>query len=161
MSDKSVRTMTRGAEAGTRPAEARRLALLLGQPWDAVVAVAAGGAIGALARYGISLAWPAPPGTFPWTTFLINVVGCALMGVLMVLTVEVFSAHRLIRPFAGTGILGGFTTFSTYAVETDRLVAVGAPRTGLVYLAATPVAALAAVWVAAVLTRAVIRRDAR
>jgi fluoride exporter len=154
MSEESVRTMPRGA--GAAPATPRRL--LLGQPWDAVAAVALGGALGALARYGINLAWPTPPGTFPWATFLINVVGCALMGALMVLAVELFSAHRLVRPFAGTGILGGFTTFSTYAVDIDRLVATGAARTGLLYLLLTPVAALAAVWLAAVATRGAVRR---
>src|SRR5437763_10088263 len=79
--------------------------------------IAAGGALGALARYGVSLALPTQPGHFPWGTFAINVVGCALIGVLMVLIMEVWSAHRLLRPFLGVGVLGGFTTFSTYAVD--------------------------------------------
>ena len=161
MSDDSGRTMTRqAAGAGTGPAERQR-ARLFGESWDAVGVVAVGGAMGALARYGIGLAWPTPVGTFPWATLLINVVGCALMGILMVLIGEVFVAHRLIRPFAGTGILGGFTTFSTYAVDAEQLVAHGAARTGLLYLVATPAAALAAVGVAAVLTREAVRRRTR
>jgi CrcB protein len=64
--------------------------------------------------------------------------------------------HRLVRPFFGTGVLGGFTTFSTYAVDIQKLVAGGRPRAGLAYLAATPCAALAAVWLAAAVTRRLV-----
>jgi CrcB protein len=66
---------------------------------------------------------------------------------------DVWAAHRLVRPFFGTGILGGFTTFSTYAVDIQKLVDAGEARTGLAYLAATLLAALAAVWLAATVTR--------
>ncbi|MES4906422.1 MULTISPECIES: CrcB family protein [unclassified Streptomyces] len=118
-----------------------------------VCAVAVGGAAGAVARYGASLLWPIPAGAFPWTTFLVNAVGCGLIGVLLVLITEVWAAHRLVRPFFGTGVLGGFTTFSTYAVDIERLVDGGSPATGLVYLVATPLAALAAVWAAVAATR--------
>ena len=84
--------------------------------------IAAGGMLGAGARHAASLAWPAPPGSFPWTTLGVNVAGCLLIGALMVLVVEVGGAHPLLRPFAGVGVLGGFTTFSTYAVETTELL---------------------------------------
>jgi CrcB protein len=87
---------------------------------------------------------------------LVNVAGCAVIGVFMVVIAEVWAAHRLVRPFFGTGVLGGFTTFSTYAVGVQRLVAGGRPATGLGYLAVTLLAALAAVWTAAWLTRRVI-----
>jgi CrcB protein len=110
--------------------------------------VALGGAIGATARYGASLLWPSQAGGFPWTTFWVNVVGCAVIGVFMVAVTEVWAVHRLVRPFFGTGVLGGFTTFSTYAVDIQKLVDEGHPATGLVYLAATLCAALAAVWLA-------------
>ncbi|MFC8127348.1 fluoride efflux transporter CrcB [Streptomyces sp. NPDC057302] len=125
--------------------------------WPVVAVVAVGGAIGASARYGASLIWPTAPGTFPATTLLVNVVGCALMGVLMVLLTEVrTSSHRLLRPFFGTGVLGGFTTFSTYAVDIERLVEAGHAGTGLAYLGLTLLAALAAVWSAAWATRRVV-----
>jgi CrcB protein len=117
--------------------------------------VSAGGALGALARYGLSVAWPHRPGTFPWATLVTNVTGCLLIGVLMVLVAEVWAAHRLLRPFLGTGILGGYTTFSTYTVDVRRLFAAGAPVTGLVYLLVTVVAALAAVYVGITMTRLV------
>lgn len=126
---------------------------------SAVVAVvAAGGALGAATRYGAGLLWPTAPGAFPWTTLAVNVAGCAAIGVLMVLISEVWAAHRLVRPFFGTGVLGGFTTFSTYAADIQRLVAGGRAQVGLAYLAATLLAALSAVWCAAALTRRLITR---
>ncbi|MFD8865133.1 fluoride efflux transporter FluC [Streptomyces sp. NPDC059590] len=118
-----------------------------------VCVVAVGGAAGAVARYGASLLWPTKTDGFPWTTFAINAVGCALIGVFLALITEVWAAHRLVRPFFGTGVLGGFTTFSTYTVDFERLIDGGHPATGLAYLAATPLAALAAVWAAVAATR--------
>ncbi|MDN3024177.1 fluoride efflux transporter CrcB [Streptomyces sp. S.PB5] len=123
-----------------------------------VAVVALGGALGATARYALSLWWPLQPGTFPWATFWTNVVGCAVIGVFMVLITDVWAAHRLVRPFFGTGVLGGFTTFSTYAVDIRRLVDSGHPGTGLAYLAATLLAALTAVWLAATATRRLLKR---
>ncbi|MYU47742.1 chromosome condensation protein CrcB [Streptomyces sp. SID7803] len=109
---------------------------------------------GASARYGAALLWPTATGTFPpWTTLVVNVVGCAVIGVFMVIISEVWAAHRLVRPFFGTGVLGGFTTFSTYAVDIERLVSKDRAGTGLVYLGVTLLAALAAVWSAVWLTR--------
>ena len=121
--------------------------------WPVVAVVAAGGAVGASARYGASLIWPVAPDAFPWTTLLVNGIGCAVMGVFMVILTEVWTAHRLVRPFFGTGVLGGFTTFSTYAVDIERLVNGGHARTGLAYLGLTLLAALGAVWSAVWATR--------
>jgi len=115
--------------------------------WPVVVSVSAGGVLGALARYGIGHAWPTATGGFPWATFVINVTGCLLIGALMVLVTDIFTKpkHRLLRPFLGVGVLGGYTTFSTYAVETRNLIAAGAPGTAALYLLATLAAALLAV----------------
>ncbi|POX64637.1 fluoride efflux transporter CrcB [Streptomyces sp. Ru62] len=121
-----------------------------------IAVVAAGGALGAMARYGASLLWPTAPGTFPWTTLVVNAAGCAVIGAFMVVITDVWAAHRLVRPFFGTGVLGGFTTFSTYSVDIHQLVQGGHARTGLAYLAATLFAALAAVWLAAAATRGLI-----
>ncbi|MFF8943440.1 fluoride efflux transporter CrcB [Streptomyces sp. NPDC014864] len=126
-----------------------------------VAVVALGGAVGATARYAASLCWPAPPGGFPWATFWTNVTGCAVIGVFMVVITDVWAAHRLVRPFFGTGVLGGFTTFSTYAVDVQKLVDSGHARTGLAYLAATLLAALAAVWLAVTAARRVLARRQR
>lgn len=121
-----------------------------------VVAVALGGGVGASARYGASLLWPTAAGAFPWTTLAVNAIGCALIGVFMVVITDLWAAHRLVRPFFGTGVLGGFTTFSTYAVDIQHLVDGRRAGIGLAYLGATPLAALAAVWIAATFTRRVI-----
>ncbi|MGC5050976.1 fluoride efflux transporter CrcB [Micromonospora sp. DT48] len=117
--------------------------------------IAVGGMIGAVVRHGLATAFPPSPHGFPWATFAVNVSGCLLIGVLMVLITEAWTAPRLVRPFLGVGVLGGYTTFSTYAVEVQQAVAAGAARTGLLYLAGTLVAALAAVWSGMVLTRLV------
>jgi len=112
-----------------------------------LAAVAVGGVLGALARYGAGVALPTVPGTFPLTTFLVNVLGCLLMGALVgALARRAGTIHPLLRPFLGTGVLGGFTTFSTYAVDADGLLTGPAPHIalGLAYLVGTLVAAVGA-----------------
>jgi fluoride exporter len=126
-------------------------------PVPVLVAVSAGGVLGALARYGISMALPHPPGVFAWSTFLINVSGCLLIGVLMVLITEVWTGRRLLRPFLGVGVLGGYTTFSTYTVDIHQMIAAGAPGTALGYLAATPAGAFLAVWAGTAVTAQAVR----
>ncbi|MFF7281040.1 fluoride efflux transporter CrcB [Streptomyces griseorubiginosus] len=138
------------------PARPPRQSLWQGQA-PVVAVVALGGALGATARYALALHWPVQPGGFPWATFWTNVVGCAVIGVFMVVITDVWAAHRLVRPFFGTGVLGGFTTFSTYAVDIQRLVDHGRPVTGLAYLAATLLAALTAVWLASTAARRVLK----
>ncbi|MFH8385349.1 fluoride efflux transporter CrcB [Kitasatospora sp. NPDC018058] len=138
----------------------RRPPVLRGQG-PAVAVVAVGGAIGALARYAAGLGWVTGPTAFPWTTLLINVVGCAVIGVFLVVITEGRPAHPLLRPFFGTGVLGGFTTFSTYSVDIRRLLEAGRLGPGLAYLGLTLLLALGAVWAAAVLTRRLIRRPVR
>ncbi|MFE1449800.1 fluoride efflux transporter CrcB [Streptomyces olivaceoviridis] len=138
-----------------RSAPAWRRGLADGQA-PVIAVVAAGGALGAVARYGASLLWPTAEGAFPWTTLVVNATGCAVIGVFMVVITDLWAAHRLVRPFFGTGVLGGFTTFSTYSVDIQQLVQSGQARTGLAYLAATLLAALAAVWLAAAATRRLI-----
>ncbi|MFG2352409.1 fluoride efflux transporter CrcB [Streptomyces sp. NPDC048521] len=142
-----------------RPASRRRPDWRAQAPVVAVVAL--GGALGASARYALTVAWPTPPGGFPWATFWTNVIGCAVIGVFMVLITDVWAAHRLVRPFFGTGVLGGFTTFSTYAVDIRKLVDAGRPGLGLAYLTATLIAALAAVWLASAAARRVLIRRQR
>ncbi len=132
------------AEPGIRP----RISL------DVPVVIAAGGALGAVGRYGLTVVMPHNQGGFPWATFWTNVAGCLLIGVVMVMLTEgAGRPHRLVRPFVGVGILGGLTTFSTYTVDINRLVAAGTPGTALVYMFATLAAALVAVQVGMVMTR--------
>ena len=113
---------------------------------------------GALARYGLATAWPHGAPGFPWATLVTNVSGSLLIGVLMVLVTEVLTGRRLLRPFLGVGVLGGYTTFSTYVVDVQRAAAAGAPWVALLYLLVTVVAARVAVWAGAAVAGRLVRR---
>jgi CrcB protein len=115
-------------------------------PWPVLGAISAGGVLGALARYGLGVAWPHAPGAFAWSTFAINVTGCLLIGMLMVGVTELWAHRRLVRPFLGVGVLGGYTTFSTSVVDAQQLIGAGAPGVALLSLAGTALGALLAVW---------------
>ncbi|MCD2191063.1 fluoride efflux transporter CrcB [Actinomycetospora soli] len=134
--------------AGRRPGEA----MLRGQG-AITVAVSIGGALGALARWVLQVLFPPAPGGFPAATFAINVVGCLLMGVLVVLVTEARESHPLLRPFLGVGVLGGFTTFSSFTVEAHQLLAGRHLAVAGLYLALTIAAALVAVVTGLGLTR--------
>jgi CrcB protein len=113
--------------------------------WDIVAAVAIGGVVGAEARYGLGVLAPHSAHQFPWTTVAINVAGCLLIGVLMGVLGNLQHPPRLARPLLGTGVLGGFTTFSTFSVDVDTLAHAG--RWGLAagYLVVTAVVCIVAV----------------
>ena len=137
------------------PAQQRELTP---SPLPVLAAVSAGGVLGALARYGLAQAWPHEAGGFAWSTLLINVTGCFLIGVLMVIIARVTPDQRLLRPFLGVGVLGGYTTFSTYVVDIYRAAGAGAPWTALSYLGSTLAGATAAVWAGTALTSRLVRR---
>ncbi|MFD7430730.1 fluoride efflux transporter FluC [Streptomyces sp. NPDC059818] len=118
-----------------------------------VGAVAVGGAAGAVARYGAERLWPTGASAFPWTILLVNTVGCFLMGVLMVtLKLRFPGAPRLISPLLGTGVLGGFTSFSHYTDNVRELFENHQPGYAVGCLVLTVVAALAAVTAGAFVT---------
>ena len=120
-----------------------------------LAAIAVGGALGSVARQLVGQALPTAPGGFPWGTFLINVGGSLLIGILMAVLRLRPAHHRLLRPFLGVGILSGFTTFSTYAVQSHELVRSGHPLVAIMYLASTWLAALLAVVVGVLFVRRV------
>ncbi|HYY10809.1 MAG TPA: CrcB family protein [Kineosporiaceae bacterium] len=137
---------------GTRPgidpdvdhADAARRAELAQHPLALLAAVALGGVVGSEARYALTVAFPDGDGV-PWTTFAVNVLGCLAIGVLMAGVRRRWGVRRpLLRPFAGVGVLGGFTTFSAYAVGVERLLDAGRLAPALAYVVLTPVAAVAA-----------------
>jgi fluoride exporter len=113
-----------------------------------VGAIAAGGFLGALARYELQLAWPVLPGHFPSSTFVINTSGAFLLGLVLTVTIERDRVRvrrwRSVRLFACVGVLGAWTTMSTVAVEADTLVRHENAATALAYLAATMAAGIAA-----------------
>jgi CrcB protein len=125
---------------------------------DILAVIALGGGLGSVARYLISTALPVRPGHFPWATFLINLSGCLLLGALMVFVLEIWPPRRYVRPFAGIGILGGFTTFSTFAVEIRGLAAHDAWALVDAYALSSLVGGVAAVWCGITLARLVVRR---
>lgn len=138
------------AQADVTPPPRRRA----GEP--AVLAVIAlGGVLGAEARYTVSVWLPHQPAQLPVATLLVNASGCFLIGVLMVVVTELTAPHRLVRPFLGVGVLGGYTTFSTATVEVQQLVQNGRPGPALGYLLATLAAALIAAASGMALTRAI------
>jgi fluoride exporter len=104
---------------------------------DVVAAVAAGGFLGALGRYELALAWPTGSGRFPWTTFTINVSGAFVLGLVLTVLLERIGPTRYVRPFFCVGVLGAWTTMSTFGVETDLLLRGGHVMTAIVYVLAT------------------------
>jgi len=109
-----------------------------------LLAVALGGGLGASARYELGLAFAAPtPPAFPTVTLAINLAGSLLLGLVLSLILDVWPPTRYARPFAAIGVLGGFTTFSTFVVETDRLAAAGEILPALAYVAASLLGGLA------------------
>lgn len=122
-----------------------------------LAAVAVGGAVGAVLRYGVGVAVPDGAGGFPWTTFGINVVGSFLLALL-----PAWSAVRrqpLLPPLLGTGVLGGFTTLSAYSEQTRALLADGAVELAATYLLGTLAACLLAVALADRFSSEAARRE--
>jgi len=121
------------------------------------VVVAVGGALGALARYGVQLGLPHSPGAWPWATVAVNLTGCLLIGLLLAVLLARAPDHPWLRPFLATGVLGGYTTFSTFSVDAVQLVEAGRWPQAVAYLLVSVVGGLAAV----VLGLGVGRRVAR
>lgn len=121
----------------------------------AVVGVAGAGAIGALARWGLSTAIGERLSGFPWGTLVVNVLGSFLLGLVFVLLTERFESTPATRLTLTTGLIGAFTTFSTFSLETIRLVEDGAWGSALGNVAANLVLGLVAVALGAALGRAV------
>jgi CrcB protein len=114
--------------------------------WDVLAVVGVGGALGSLARWALSEAVPHGEGRVAWATAVENVSGAFLLGLLMVLALGPARSSRYLRPFLGVGVLGGYTTFSTYMLDTRALLAAGHLPAALGYLFGTLVAGLVAVW---------------
>jgi fluoride exporter len=119
-----------------------------------VVGVAVAGAVGALARYGLG-GWIADrlPVSFPWDTLVINVTGSFLLGVLFVLTTERYAVSPAVRASLTIGLIGAYTTFSTFSLETFRLIEDGAWWLAAVNGGASLALGLVAVYVGVVVGR--------
>jgi fluoride exporter len=105
-------------------------------PRDVVGVIAAGGALGAPARYEVSQLIHVAKDSFPWATFVTNLSGAFVLGLFLTFTLErrASTRYHLLRPFFAIGFLGAFTTFSTMAVETVTLEKDGYVALGVGYL---------------------------
>jgi fluoride exporter len=115
---------------------------LLGLSVGTLLAVFLGGALGTVARYLLAAHHAAGPGSFPWVTLVVNLTGSLAIGFLVPLTEHVAHRAATVRPLLLIGFLGGWTTYSTLAVDATLLVSHGDIATSLGYLTATVVAGL-------------------
>jgi CrcB protein len=120
-----------------------------------MLVISAGGALGSLGRWGLGQALPHTSDGVAWATWLENVSGAFLLGALMVLVLDYWPPSRYVRPFLGVGVLGGYTTFSTYMLDTRALLAAGRVAAAGGYLFGTLLTGVVAVWLALTLTRGV------
>ncbi len=117
-----------------------------------LIAVACGGALGALLRYLLQTSF-VYSGKFPMAIFIANVIGSLLMGVLFVLLQEKSLFAQWLRPFLMVGLLGAFTTFSTFSLDTIRLLETGQVMTALSNVILSVVVAIGAAYVGVTLAR--------
>jgi CrcB protein len=120
---------------------------------DVVVAIALGGALGAVARYELAQLITVAPDGFPWATFWTNVSGAFVLGFFLTLVIERLPPTRYLRPFFAVGFLGSYTTFSTLAVETVILVKDGHEVLGAGYTLASVVSGVVLAYLGVVSAR--------
>lgn len=118
-----------------------------------LLAVFAGGVIGAVLRVLVADAWGHEPGTWPWATFAVNVAGAAALGYFVTRLQERLPPNAWQRPFLGTGLCGALTTFSTMQLELLWMLERGATGLAFAYAATSLAAGFLAVAAATNLTR--------
>jgi fluoride exporter len=123
----------------------------------AYLLAALGGALGALARWAVAEALPTAAGGWPWATLLVNLTGCFLLGVLVAVLAARPPEPAWVRPFLAVGVLGGYTTYSAFAVEVVDLVDDGAVALAAGYVVLSVVGGVTAVAVGAVAGRRAAR----
>lgn len=99
--------------------------------------VAVGGALGSLGRYAVGLGLPHRVGEFPWGTMVVNLSGAFAIGLLVAYLMDRPGSHPLARPFLGVGVLGGWTTYSAFAVDLLQLADAGRITALLAYAVGT------------------------
>jgi CrcB protein len=126
-----------------------------------LAAIAIGGFVGGLVRYGIGLAVPTPHGAFPATTFGINVAGSFILALLVVFVLEILPPTVYLRPLIGVGFCGALTTFSTWMLDTDRLLGASHYGAAAADLFGSLAAGLAATSLGLTIGRAIVAHRAR
>ncbi len=120
----------------------------------AYLLAALGGALGALARWGVATALPHSTGGWPWATLLVNLTGCLLLGALTAALTARSPEPPWARPFLAVGVLGGYTTYSAFAVEVVGLAGAGAGVLAAGYVLASVLGGVLAVAAGALAVRA-------
>lgn len=121
------------------------------------LAVAVGGALGAMSRYAVAAYMvPVSADRFPWGTLAVNVLGCFLVGIVYVVTVEKGLLNPEWRLLLMTGFLGAFTTFSAFALESVQLWQYGQMLNAMIYVAVSVFACVTAAGVALALSSRVL-----
>jgi CrcB protein len=119
-----------------------------------LILVFVGGGIGATARYGLQgMVYRVTGADFPYGTLVVNVFGSFLIGFLMASFEERFLVNPSLRVFLTIGILGGFTTFSSFSFETMALLRDGSYGLGLLNIASSVVVCLGATWLGIVMSK--------
>jgi CrcB protein len=126
----------------------------------AYLLAALGGALGALARWGIASALPSSPTAWPWATLLVNLTGCLLLGVLLAVLAARLPEAAWPRPLLAVGLLGGYTTYSAFAIEVVRLAESDAVLTAGAYVVTSVVGGVAAVAAGTLAAHTVLGRPA-
>ncbi len=112
--------------------------------WVNVASVAAGGAIGASARFAVGV-WLVPVGRLPWSIVTVNVLGCLTAGFVSTVMMQRAQLSEPLQLFIITGFLGGFTTFSAFSVDTLRLAEAGQPGIAMINILINVLGSLSAV----------------
>ncbi len=126
----------------------------------AYLLAALGRALGALGRWAVAEALPSSPTGWPWATLFVNLTGCLLLGVLFAVLVARFPDAAWPRPLLAVGVLGGYTTFSAFAVEVVRLAESGAVLPAGAYVVVSVVGGVAAVTAGTLTAHAALGRPA-
>jgi len=116
---------------------------LMGLSAGTMVAILVGGALGTVARYLLEAHHPLAPGDFPWVTLVVNLTGSFAIGLLLPLTEHLTHRFPVVRPLVVVGFLGGWTTYSTLAVDAVLLARHGDAAACVAYLVATVAGGLA------------------
>jgi CrcB protein len=120
-----------------------------------LLAIAGGGALGALTRVGVAQALPSSAGSWPWATFAVNIAGALMLGYFVTRLQERLPVSTLRRPLLGTGLCGALTTFSTVQIELLRMVDRHAYGLAAAYLLASVTGGYFAVFASSALVRRV------
>lgn len=120
-----------------------------------LLAIAAGGALGALARVGVAQALPVSAGEWPWATFAVNIAGALMLGYFVTRLQERLPVSTLRRPLLATGLCGAFTTFSTVQIELLKMADRNAYALAAAYLAASVIGGYLAVFASSAVVRRV------